>query len=780
MRKVLLLVLSCVGMTARAEKAKFPELVVSEGVGVNIHFTDARPGEMKMIREAGCRIVRMDFGWGGTERKKGEYDFSAYDRLMASLDEHKIRALFILDYSNKNYDGGLSPHSEEGRAAFAAWAAAAVKHFAGRGIIWEMYNEPNIHFWKPRPNVEHYTKLSNAVGKAIRAVAPDELYVGPVTSQIDLKFLEECFQAGCLEYWDAVSVHPYRQKDPETVCEEYRNLRLLIAKYAPKGKRIPILSGEWGYSAAWGKFDEVRQGKYLPRQWLVNLYNEVPVSIWYDWHDDGKDPEEAEHHFGTVKYEYRKGEAQVYEPKDAYRAAQTLTRELAEFAYNKRLWMGKEEDWVLLFTKGEEVKVVAWTTGREHEVVVPASAGKFEVVEYRGEIIGPLHVAGKEGLKLMLKDTVQYLTPVEKNDLLRVGAAWERAPLEYVADEPSAVIPVVKNVLQRAVDAKSGLEGGDSKVVTLQPGQSSQPRVGTSEGVRRLDNRAALVTTLEVDNARLAQATMWMSARPLVITLYPAVGKSIAIGVDNPTGKARRIRIVLGQGAGLAPASPGDELKFGPDVAREQFLRIPLFVEPIYQRQIIAFAASDEEGALGEIRQEHFSVLHNIFTAEQVRQSLKLVTDGDAKVGSKLTMDVVEKPQKLPTGQTPDAIRINYEFEAGWKFIRLVPVKEELKKIEGKPRQLGFWVYGDESGNVARCRFIDAEGEVFQPSGFLLNFKGWKWMTIPMDGSETAHWGKGDGTVQYPIRWDSLLLIDSAHRRKTEGEIWVAGMTLIE
>ena len=76
----------------------------------------------------------------------------------------------------------------------------------------------------------------------------------------------------------------------------------LIDQYAPKGKQIPILSAEWGYSAAWKDFDETKQGKMLPRQWLVNLANDVPLSIWYDWHDDGTDPKEPEHHFGTVQH----------------------------------------------------------------------------------------------------------------------------------------------------------------------------------------------------------------------------------------------------------------------------------------------------------------------------------------------------------------------------------------------------------------------------------------------------------------------------------------------
>ena len=59
---------------------------------------------------------------------------------MAALEPRGIRPIFILDYSNKMYDGDLSPATDEGRAGFAKWAAAAAKHFAGRGIVWEMYN----------------------------------------------------------------------------------------------------------------------------------------------------------------------------------------------------------------------------------------------------------------------------------------------------------------------------------------------------------------------------------------------------------------------------------------------------------------------------------------------------------------------------------------------------------------------------------------------------------------------------------------------------------------
>ena len=389
-----------------------PELtVVPEGLGVNIHFTDPKLGEMEMLAGAGFRFVRMDFGWGATERDKGQYDFSAYDRLLAALKPHKIRAMLILDYSNRHYDQGLSPQSDEGRRAFARWAAAAAKHFHGRGVVWEMYNEPNIFFWKPKPDVQQYVKLALEVGKALRQAEPGEIYVGPATSTIDFRFLEKCFQAGLLDFWSAVSVHPYRQTGPETVAVEYARLRKLIDQYAPKGKKIPILSGEWGYSSAWKKFDVQMQGKYLPRQWLTNLAQEVPISIWYDWHDDGTLANEPEHHFGTVYNTEHRDRVGLFDAKPAYTAAKTLTSMLAGFRFQKRIAAGGADDYLLLFAKGDAVRVAAWTSAPSaHEVVIPLGPGRFLVTDYLGKAL-PALSAGAKGLALTLVDAPQYVVP---------------------------------------------------------------------------------------------------------------------------------------------------------------------------------------------------------------------------------------------------------------------------------------------------------------------------------------------------------------------------------
>jgi len=175
-----------------AQDRPFPDITDPlSGIGVNIHFIDARPGELEMLSAAGFHWVRMDFKWDKTEHKSGAYDFSGYDRLLASLDKFHLRALLILDYTNALYDDGKPTHTDEGRAAFARWAVAAVTHFKGRGAIWEIWNEPNgSWFWKPQANAGDYAQLALTVSNAIRQAAPGEIVVGPAVSGVDTAFIE--------------------------------------------------------------------------------------------------------------------------------------------------------------------------------------------------------------------------------------------------------------------------------------------------------------------------------------------------------------------------------------------------------------------------------------------------------------------------------------------------------------------------------------------------------------------------------------------------------------
>jgi hypothetical protein len=116
-------------------------------------------------------------------------------------------------------------------------------------------------------------------------------------------------------------------------------------------------------------------------------------------------------------------------------------------------------------------------------------------------------------------------------------------------------------------------------------------------------------------------------------------------------------------------------------------------------------------------------------------------------------------PRDAAAGE-PRALSCTYRLESGGKYLRIAPVSR--REIAGRPSALLVLVNGDGSGSRLRCRVQDSKGEVFQPDGIAVSWKGWKPIRLPVDGRESRHWGgDGDGVIDYPLSWDSLFLIDA-------------------
>jgi len=669
---------------ARAAVDSHP--TVPEGVGVNIHFIDPQAGELKMLAASGVHWIRMDFDWDATETTKGQYNFAAYDRLMAALARYKIRAIFILSSTNKFYDNSLSPYTDEGVQAFASWAAAAATHFQGHGILWEMYNEPNWGtFWTPKPNVQSYIKLALAVGEAIYEVAPGEDYIGPATIGVDLGFLEACFKAGLLNYWSAVSAHPYRgTQDPETASADFLALRILIRRYAPKGKQIPIISGEWGYSSKLGAqgITEETQSKLLARQWLNNLANDAAVSIWYDWRDDGSNPKDLQHNFGIVHNPYDATHDPVYSPKPAYFAAQTLTTQLDGYHFNKRLSVGGSNDYALMFSRGEAVHVVVWTTApAPHVVVIPASAGRFLVTAHTGEKL-PSLTASKDGLRVFATDAPQYLEAENPDPLWRVAAAWERAPLEITAPAPRPTVTLhLRNPLNRPIRAKVNGQA----LPELPPGREFPVTTGWSV-MRQAEPTRVDIECDVVGLGRIAQETQVIATNPFHVTFYPVAGNALPVGVANPSGEAFSGSVTLCELQGLQCSGCRARLELAAG-EKEKNVRVPLHLtQPLYQ--VGAEVQDEKRETVLKVSAQRFAVVDNFsgYVSGRPPPTYQLVPDGDPKVASQQTLTVAAPPEGTPF-QGMGCLKIAYHFAAGWKFIRLAPA---AGTISGQPHWFGL------------------------------------------------------------------------------------------
>ena len=224
MKLLRILFLVAAALPGAAMRAAPPPLDITSAYGVNIHASLLYPGDLARIRAAGFTWVRVDLGWKSIEGARGVYDFSSFDVLARGLEAEGLRAIVVLAYGNPLYaDWSDSPlyarrnGTEEFRAAYAAFCVAAVARYSGRGYIWEQWNEPNNkHFWPPTASSNSYVALMRRTCAAIRVHFPNELIAGPATSYVDLPFIEGCLRGGMLDYWSAVTVHPYRQSEPET------------------------------------------------------------------------------------------------------------------------------------------------------------------------------------------------------------------------------------------------------------------------------------------------------------------------------------------------------------------------------------------------------------------------------------------------------------------------------------------------------------------------------------------------------------------------------------
>lgn len=389
---------------------------IPNGIGVNIHFVKGREKELDMIAEAGFKVIRMDFIWSDIEKVKGQYDFAAYDELTANLEKRGIRPYYILDYSNSLYENEIetkdnqgnikkspiSPQRAQSVVAFSNWAAASAKHFKGHNIIWEIWNEPNIFFWQPKPDSDQYIKLVKETMSAIRKVDPDSTIVAPAMAGFNWDFIGKVLaDPYIISAIDGISVHPYSQPSPEYVRENYDHLKDMIKKASPK-KAMPIISGEWGYTTADKAITPDEQAKFFAREMLVNAEYNIPISIWYDWQNGNTNPADREENFGLVDFNSI--------PRPSYTAVQTFTKLLDGYHFVRSL--DKQPGvYVLLFSndKGDS-KIVAWIHGTPNKISIRTglNANQTTCYDYLGK---SCTFDVKDGvLTLGLGEGPQYIT----------------------------------------------------------------------------------------------------------------------------------------------------------------------------------------------------------------------------------------------------------------------------------------------------------------------------------------------------------------------------------
>jgi len=364
---------------AQSGAGYFPDLVIPATVGVNTHFVTGGTVDHDMIKDAGFRFIRQDFFWYLIETTKGEYNWAPYDTLVQELDQRGIRLLATLNLNNTLYAATTRTAFTDTAdiAAFANFAAAAALRYKNSHVVWEIYNEPNQgNTWKPTPTGTEYGNFAIKVCQAIRAVDPNAAIIAPAEAGAGTSFLTSIFKTGLLQYIDGVSVHPYRDGPPpsipESVGSSIKSIQSLIAQYAPAGKKIYVISGEWGYSTCnlTTGVSLQTQADYIARMQLFNMSLGIPITIWYDWKNDGTDQSQIGQNRGVVN--------SILALKPSYVAVKILSSELYGYritgTYNTTT--SGDNVFILKDTLGN-TKIAAWSQGSSHYVSLPLSSFSF-------------------------------------------------------------------------------------------------------------------------------------------------------------------------------------------------------------------------------------------------------------------------------------------------------------------------------------------------------------------------------------------------------------------
>ena len=180
--------------------------------------------QLKAMKATGITSVRVDANWyGGQPNGPDSYDWTSLDQVVSSIDQVGLSVDLIIDgcppwaaVSGAQGNQFAQPASP---AAFANWAGAVAKRYAGKGAkYFEIWNEPNNPaFWAPKPDPAAYTLDLEAAYKAIKAVDPSAVVLSgglapqpdSSTSYAPLTFLEDMYADGAKGSFDGVGFHPY-------------------------------------------------------------------------------------------------------------------------------------------------------------------------------------------------------------------------------------------------------------------------------------------------------------------------------------------------------------------------------------------------------------------------------------------------------------------------------------------------------------------------------------------------------------------------------------------
>ena len=292
--------------------------------------------EYGLLDEMGVTWILRTFNWDRIENRKGVFDFSVYDEYVDTAKQNNKKILAVLGYEAPwLYPEGKSKKyvSPENIPHFLRFVEEIMRHYNGRVDVWEIWNEPNISFWKG--TAKEFYELTRLTAIKIRETDPGAYILGGVFWRSPAGFIKGMHKAGAMENLDGLAFHPYAVNPAGAVKIHDKFLKTLTEiNYSG-----PVWITEMGYpTGGWypSKVSLEEFPSYVVKTITGAAARGTRSLLWYQLFDRYNELEvppdtrrDSEAFFGLAYHDYqRKDGAWAYELCARYLPGSRYTPEL--------------------------------------------------------------------------------------------------------------------------------------------------------------------------------------------------------------------------------------------------------------------------------------------------------------------------------------------------------------------------------------------------------------------------------------------------------------------
>jgi len=418
--------------------------------------------------------------WDWVEQRPGHYAIlPELDEAVRSLVENGVTVEVQLQYSNPLFQGDpakrprrvllpppgigqddepvnpifLPPQTDEQIGAFLRHVRFMVNHFRGRVKHWELWNEPNIGYWRPHTDTKEelvakargYGKVLSRFADVVHQTDPEAKVISGGLAGPDLLFARAAL-GECPGKIDIIAYHTYPGFGSNHMPEEADTrdgaafFRQQLVQLPGIRNDVAFWNNEWNVAPGWKGSNDSVQARYVPRFFVYHHAQGVRGAMWtFVPSTDGNEDDL----FGVLHGDT--GDANAFQPRPAYRAfqvtsalfGQTVVDPMAEFRFR-----GVPEQYNHGALQARAFRDVV--TGRriyafwlavladptdsfapvEAELAIQDQALRDPVlIDVRTGEVMPLRWAAKGSLAVPLKDSVMAVADASYLDWLEVPEA---------------------------------------------------------------------------------------------------------------------------------------------------------------------------------------------------------------------------------------------------------------------------------------------------------------------------------------------------------------------